>query len=113
MNSIFLPNLGSEDLREHILRYAWDCVPFSNCLDKQLVALLVKDRQIIGRGWNLCAPPPYNYGDKLSVCHRKDTHRTDKGIAIGAGREKCRGFHAEPSSCLSSTSRGITPEDYA
>lgn len=105
MSDLYLPNGREDELRKIILRDAWDYVKWSNCLDKQLAAFLVKEGRIIGRGWNLCAPPPYNYGDKLSVCLRKDAPR-------GTHREKCRGFHAEIFACLSVTRRGITAKDY-
>ena len=67
---------------------------------------MAPEGRIIGRGVNLCAPPPYNYGDKISVCLRRDAER-------GTQRKKCRGFHAEIFACLSATSGGISPKDYA
>lgn len=85
---------AAEELRRHILQQAWDWTYYSNCRDKQLGAILVKDGRIIGRGSNLCAPPPYEYGDVLPYCLRDGARR-------GTQRKRCYGFHAEVMACLS------------
>ena len=95
-----------EELRRYVLQEAWDSTQFSNCLDRQLGAILVKNGRIIGQGSNLCAPPPYKYEDVLPFCLRRNAAR-------GTSRKKCRGFHAEIFACLSATRKGITPTDYA
>lgn len=95
-----------EAIRRYVLQQAWDWTSLSNCRDKQLGALLVKGSYIIGRGSNLCAPPPYSYGDFLPSCPRQNSKR-------GTHRKKCRGFHAEVFACLSATRKGIVPQDYA
>ena len=101
-----------EELRRYVLEQAWDSTHLSNCLDKQLGAILMKNGHIIGRGSNLCAPPPYKYGDVLPSCPRRNSAR-------GADRKKCRGFHAEVFVCLSvrrdkdGVRIPVTPADYA
>lgn len=95
-----------EDVRIRFLQEAFDDVADSNCLDRKLAAFLVKDGHIIGRGPNLCAPPPHKYGEKLEFCPRLNAKR-------GTNRKKCRGFHAEIFACLSATQRGISPKDYS
>ena len=101
-----------EELRRYVLQEAWDWTHLSNCLDKRLGGITVKDGRIIGRGSNLCAPPPYGYGDVLPSCPRRNSVR-------GTNRKKCRGFHAEIFACLSvrrdkhGMSIPVTPADYA
>lgn len=105
MHDLYLPDGRDDDLRRFVLQEAWDCTDLSNCEDKKLGAVLLKEGAIIGRGYNLCAPMPHNHGDLLASCPRKNAKR-------GTLRSVCRGFHAEVFSCLSATKRGVKDSDY-
>ena len=94
-----------EQMRRYCLTVALEYMEKSNCLDKRLVALLVKDGKIISIGWNSCGPNGVNHGDKIDWCPREDSAR-------GADKTLCRGFHAEEMTCFIIRECGMKPSDY-
>lgn len=60
----------------------------STCLKIKTGAVIVKDGQIIGEGYNLCSPVGFKHGDPVEKCLRMKA-------PTGTGYELCKGVHAE------------------
>lgn len=65
----------------------------SNCLKVKIASGVIKEGKIIAIGFNLCAPKPYSYGDKLSNCPRME-------VKTGTNYQLCSCVHSEVMACL-------------
>lgn len=65
----------------------------STCVKTKTGAVIVKDGEIISRGFNLCAPDGVKYGENVSECPRMK-------IKTGANYELCSPIHAEVMAAL-------------
>ncbi|MEK7503278.1 MAG: hypothetical protein AAB556_02420 [Patescibacteria group bacterium] len=68
----------------------------STCLKLNTGAVIVKNGEIVGMGWNMCSPGEgvFCHGDKVAECARMN-------LPSGQGYELCKPIHAEVMAVLS------------
>jgi len=92
-------------LSEQFFREARAVSRYSTCVKTKTGAVIVKNGEIISRGFNLCAPEGVIYGQSVSECPRMK-------IKTGANYELCSPVHAEVMAALN-VRRGCSPEELA
>ena len=61
---------------------------YSTCLKINIGAVIVKNKRIVGRGYNLCSPDGFNHGQKFKECKRIN-------LPSGQSYDLCKSIHAE------------------
>ncbi len=76
----------------------------SNCLRRQVGAIIVKDKRILATGYN--GPP-----SGMRHCDQVGCVREEKNIPSGERHELCRGLHAEQNAILQGALYGFSIKD--
>jgi len=94
------------DWDEYFLEIAHSVAKYSTCKQRQVGAVLVKDKQILATGYN---GAPFNLRNCLESGCLKEKNQIPTGV--GKGHESCRAVHAEQNIIIQCALHGISTRD--